>query len=256
MNVLIIEDEIKAARKLSDLITEVDNSIHIIEVLGSVEESIKWFREHPSPDLIFSDIQLSDGLCFDIYKEATVSSPIIFCTAFDEYLIHAFETNAVSYLLKPITKEQVEKALEKYQSLKQAFQSDNKGQNKSISDIITYFSDVQKYKSSLIVNYGEKIIPLKTADIAFIHLQTHSTIITTHNKQQYFYSSSLDYLEGLLNPAIFFRANRQFIINRNAIANAEHYFNRKLIVKLLIPTPERIMISKLKASEFMLWLEQ
>lgn len=254
MDVLIIEDEKKAAQKLKELIAEVDNTMNVIEILDSVERSIKWFGEHNSPNLIFSDIQLADGLCFEIFREVAVNSPIIICTAFDEYLMNAFDTNAVSYLLKPITREQVEKALEKYRSLQKSFQSEK--QNSGINNIISYFSDVQKYKSSLIINQGEKIIPLKTDDIAFIHLESHFILITTLTNQQYIYSSSLDFIESILNPSLFFRANRQFIINRKAIANAERYFNRKLAVRLLLPTPEKIIVSKLKASEFILWLEQ
>jgi len=256
MDVLIIEDELRAAQRLTELFTETDNSIRIVAILDSIEMAVRWFGENPSPDLIFSDIQLADGLCFDIYNQENikVDSPIVFCTAYDEYLMHAFETNAVSYLLKPINKEQVEKALEKYQSFKQLF--DTKNQQKLIGKVVNGLQQAQKYKSSLIVNQGEKIIPLRTADIAFVQYDNHSVIIATVGNQHYHYSASLDLLEDQLDPHLFFRANRQFIINRNAIQNAERYFNRKLVVKLHQPTSEKIIVSKLKASEFMDWLEQ
>lgn len=255
MDVLIIEDELRAAERLRELITEVDDSIRVIGMLDSVEQAVKWFGEHDSPHLIFSDIQLADGLCFDIYNNETikVDSPIIFCTAYDEYLVNAFETNAVSYLLKPITKEQIGRALEKYQLLKQAFSRTN--QRELIGTLLRGFQDVQKYKSSLIVNQGEKIIPLRTLDIAFVQYDNHSVIINTITNQKYYYSASLDLMEAQLDPKQFFRANRQFIINRNAIVNAERYFNRKLVVKLMQPTSEKIIISKVKASEFLEWIE-
>lgn len=254
MNVLIIEDELRAAQKLSQLITEIDNTIHVIEILASVEQSIKWFGENNAPDLIFSDIQLADGLFFDIYKEIKITSPIIFCTAFDEYLINAFDTNAVSYLLKPITKDQVEKALIKYKSLQHVF--NNQYNNKVITDLIHHLGKAKKYKSSLIANQGDKIIPIKTDDIAFIKSDNQHVTIATHNNLNYYYSSTLDNLENMLDPMLFFRANRQFIINRNAIINVERYFNRKFAVKLLNINTEAIIISKQKATEFMQWLEQ
>jgi len=254
MEVLIIEDELRAAQRISELLTEADSSIRVVAILDSVESALKWFGEHPSPDLIFSDIQLADGLSFDIYNrhDLKIDSPIVFCTAYDEYLMHAFETNAVSYLLKPISKEQVEKALEKYQSFKQLFDTNN--QQKVIGRLVNGFQDVPNYKSSLIVNQGEKIIPLRTADIAFVQYNNHSVIINTTANQHYHHSVSLDLLEDQLDPQLFFRANRQFIINRNAILNAERYFNRKLVVKLHQPTSEKIIVSKLKASEFLDWL--
>jgi two-component system, LytTR family, response regulator LytT len=256
MDVLIIEDELRAAQRLTELLAETDNSIRIVAILDSIEMAVKWFGENPSPDLIFSDIQLADGLCFDIYNRENlkIDSPIVFCTAYDEYLMHAFETNAVSYLLKPISKEQVEKALEKYQALKQLF--NNKNQQKLIANLVNEVNKTQKCKSLLIINQGEKIIPLRTADIAYVQYDNHSVIINTMGNQHYHHSISLDLLEDQLDPQLFFRANRQFIINRNAILNAERYFNRKLVVKLHQPTSEKIIVSKLKSSEFMEWLEQ
>lgn len=122
MKVLIIEDEAKAVRELSTLLSYIDDDIQVIAALDSVEQALKWFSENDQPDLIFSDIQLADGICFDIYKQIQVHSPVIFCTAFDEYLMKAFDTNAISYLLKPITREKIEKALDKFHSLKLAFE--------------------------------------------------------------------------------------------------------------------------------------
>jgi two-component system, LytTR family, response regulator LytT len=254
MNVLIIEDEPRAAQKISDFLAEIDQTIRVVERLDSVEQTIKWFGTHDAPNLIFSDIQLTDGLCFDIFREIEVKSPIVFCTAYDEYLINAFDTNAVSYLLKPVTKELLEKSLEKFRTLQQVF---NDEQNRHIMDkILTHISDAQQYKSSIIVNQGEKIIPIKTDKIAFIQLGSHGVCITTHSHETFLYYSSMDNLEKQLNPVQFFRANRQFLINRNAIANIERFFNRKLVVKLQIPTSEKILVSKLKASDFIKWLEQ
>ncbi|MDJ1495523.1 LytTR family DNA-binding domain-containing protein [Cytophagaceae bacterium DM2B3-1] len=252
LTILIIEDEIKAARELQKLLEELQPGCHIIAILQSVEEAIHWLKNNSVPDLIFSDIQLADGLCFDIFKTVRLHSPIIFCTAFDEYAIRAFETNSIDYLLKPIDKVKLGKSLDKYDSLKQIY-SGNKEYEAKLEAL---FSQIRKpYKTSLLVHFKEKIIPLKTEEIAFFHYTNGIVHVLTQRNQQHVINYTLDELEAMVDPQVFYRANRQFIINRNAISNAEHYFARKLTVKLHIPTPEPIVISKAKASDFLHWLE-
>lgn len=250
-NVLIIEDEGKAARELASLLKNIDDNINILAMTDSVEQSLQWLSSNKQPDLIFSDIQLADGLCFDIYKQVPVKSPIIFCTAFDEYMMNAFDTNAVSYLLKPITSEKLEKALDKFYALKSVF--DKEENNKSLSGLLHQLK--YNYKTALLVHQKEKIIPIQVKDIASVYLDKTIISITTLANQKYFLSGTLDELEKSLDPASFYRVNRQFIINKAAIANAERFFARKLVVKLVVGTPEMIIVSKAKASEFLQWME-
>lgn len=251
MNVLIIEDEIKAARELEKILLALDERIVVVGILDSVESAISYLKSSQMPDLIFSDIQLTDGVCFDIYNSIQVKSPIIFCTAFDEYMAEAFNTNAVSYILKPTTVEKVEAALLKYQKMKSVFEPTQAAR------VIDTLGRQLKYtfKTGLLVEQREKIIPLQVKDIAFFYLDKTIVRITTMNQQQYLIRSSLDELERTTDPDLFYRANRQFLINKKVIMNAERFFSRKLIAKLNVPTPEVIVVSKAKASEFLHWLE-
>lgn len=249
--ILIIEDEAKAARELANMLKHIAGDIEVLAILDSVEQSLQWFTVNKHPDLIFSDIQLADGLCFDLYNKVNIQSPIIFCTAFDEYLMNAFDTNAVSYLLKPITREKVEKALDKFHALKSVFEKNE--HNKGLSGLLHQLK--HSYKSVLLVHQKEKIIPVQVKEIAFFYLDKTIVYITTLRHQKFYLTNTLEDLEHTLDPSLFYRANRQFIINKAAIANAERFFARKLIVKLVTDTPENLIVSKAKASEFLQWLE-
>lgn len=253
MNVLIIEDEMKTARELRSLVEDLRHDITVLDILPTIKSSIQWFGAHPAPDLVFADIQLADGLSFDIFKNTTVNTPVIFCTAFDEYAIRAFETNGIDYLLKPIDENRLQQALDKYDNLKDAFSTEKTNYEKKLENLLSQLSG--NYKTTLLIHFQEKIIPVKTADIAFIHYTNGVTSIYTHTNQKYVMPSTLDELEAMLQPDVFFRANRQFIINRQAIVNIEHYFSRRLVVRLVNPTPENIIISKVRSAELLQWLE-
>jgi DNA-binding LytR/AlgR family response regulator len=251
MKILIIEDEINAAKELERILLNQDTANEVLAVLDSVEASIDFLERKSPPDLIFSDIQLADGMCFEIYREVSVKSPIIFCTAYDEYMLDAFETNAVSYILKPITEEAVAKAIEKFKRLKSAFEPAIATRSiEKLGQQLKY-----TYKKTLLVEQREKIIPLPVSDIAYLYLENTVIKIATLKCQQYFMSSTLDELERILDPELFYRANRQFIISRLAIASIERFFSRKLISKLVVETPETIVISKANSSDFLRWLE-
>ena len=251
LKVLIIEDEAKAARALSQLLLQLDDTIEVMAILDSVETAVPWFASHQQPDLIFSDIQLADGVCFDLYRQVTITSPIVFCTAFDEYLMKAFDMNAVSYLLKPITIEKLEKALDKYHTMRTAFQPEQ-----HMQQLTGLMQQLQvQYKTALLVYQKEKIIPVQVKDIAFFYLDNTLIHIVTLTHQKYFLTATMDELEQWLDPAQFYRANRQFIINRQSVASAERFFARKLVAKLLVDTPETIVVSKAKASAFLQWLQ-
>lgn len=252
MNIIIIEDEPRTARDLKTILMALDHDINVLAMLSSVEASVKWLHGNAAPDLIFSDIQLGDGLSFEIFKEVTVTAPIIFCTAFDEYAINAFESNSIDYLLKPIEEERVQKSLEKYRRIKQHYTGGAYAGNlsKAISQI------THTYKQSILVYYREKIIPVKTADICLVHATNGIVMLYAQQDNTYVTQYTIDQLEGMLDPAQFFRANRQFIVNRDIVKNIEHYFNRRLVVHTHCASPEKIIISRLKAHDFLRWIEQ
>ncbi|MBW8683128.1 LytR/AlgR family response regulator transcription factor [Chitinophaga rhizophila] len=251
MRILIIENEINTAKELERILVDLDASNVVMAVLDSIEDSVKFLSGNDLPDLIFSDIQLADGVCFDIFREVNIKAPIIFCTSYDEYMLDAFKTNAVSYLLKPITKDSVKTAMEKYQSLKSVFESATA--TLTIEKISQQFKN--NYKKSILVEQRESIIPLPVNDIAYIYLENTIVQIGTTKNHQYFIASTLDELERMLDPEVFYRANRQFIINKLSIVNVEKIFPRKLLAKLTVKTPESIVISKANASAFLRWLE-
>lgn len=256
IRILIIEDEIKAAKELKKLIEEQRSDMEVVGITGSVKKSIKWLGENEMPDLIFSDIQLADGLSFEIYKQVNVTAPIVFCTAFDEYAIQAFDANGIDYLLKPIDEDKLARGLEKFSRMRPANGNDDSaGTNyqQRINDLVNQLD--KSYKTSLLVYFQEKIIPIKTEDIDFINSENGIVTAWLNNGKHYILNHTLDALEGMLNPSTFYKANRQFIINRKAIVNIEHYFTRRLVVKLSQPTPENIIVSKVKASDFLKWVE-
>jgi two-component system, LytTR family, response regulator LytT len=252
MNIFIIEDEAKAAKELERILISIDSAIEIVGIVDTVDASIDYLRRHTDPDLIFSDIQLADGICFEIFNRVKVKSPIVFCTAFDEYLMDAFDTNAISYILKPINVKKVAASLNKFKEMKSVFQPEQ-----NYSNLQRVANELKlAYKNTLLVTQGDKIVPIPVKNIAFLYLDKTIVKITTANHEHYFFASSLDEVERILDPSLFYRANRQFIINKKAVVNAEHYLSRRFTVKLAVATPETIVISKAKTTEFLQWMEQ
>jgi two-component system response regulator LytT len=250
MNVIIIEDELRTAKDLRDILEALQEDIHVLAILPSVIQAVKWLNENPAPDLIFSDIQLGDGLSFEIFKEVKVNAPVIFCTAFDQYAIQAFESNSIDYLLKPIEEEMVARSIQKYFKVKEHYGEVFQGNlHKTILQLDG------SYKQSLLIHHSEKIIPLKVSSIAYIFAGNGLITLHTSNGQNYFVQYTIEQLETLLNPTQFFRANRQFIVNREAIENIEHYFNRRLVLQLHQQTPVKIIVSRQKVHDFLSWIE-
>jgi two-component system response regulator LytT len=252
MKVIIIEDEPRTARELSSILENLDSAIEVVAILTSVGSAIKYFQEQAAPDLIFSDIQLGDGLCFEIFKEVQLNVPIVFCTAFDEYAIHAFESNSIDYLLKPLEEEMVERSILKYNRIKAHYSPDTYATH--LNKVLVQMDGA--YKQSILVHYRDKIIPLKVADICYVYANAGVITLHTSGDHDYPVPFTIDQLETMLNPQLFFRANRQFIINRNMIQDIEHYFNRRLFLKLQCDTPVKIIVSRLKVQDFLLWVEQ
>lgn len=252
MNIVIIEDEIKTATNLKATLIKVDPSINVITLLDSIESAVAYFKQSNSIDLIFMDIQLADGLSFEIFKQVAIPCPVIFCTAFDEYAIEAFKANGVGYILKPFDDRSIIESLNKVKRLESHFSSSNQ-LLKNLSELL---SKPKTYKTGFLVPYKEKMIPLPTLEIAAFYIYNDQNFIITLENQKYPVNYSLDELEQQLDPVQFYRANRQFIINYKAIDQAEHYFARKLVVKLKVNVPEQIVISKAKASEFLRWMEE
>lgn len=251
MNILIIEDELKAAKSLVTMIKAVRPGATIVSELQSVESAVKYLSENEMPDLIFMDIQLADGLSFDIFKNVTINCPVIFCTAYNEYSLEAFKANGIDYILKPFSKEDIEIAFEKVEQLKNYFQ-----QNlvPDIGNLLSRFQP-QGGKKSFLVFKQNKYSTVQTDTIAYFCIKHEIVHIVCLDKQEYTLTQSLDQIYSLLPSSVFYRLNRQYIINFSAIKEIEPYFARKLYVKLVIDTPERLLINKERSSSFLHWME-
>ncbi|MEO1032215.1 MAG: LytTR family DNA-binding domain-containing protein [Bacteroidota bacterium] len=257
MNVVIIEDESSVAHNLSDLLFEVNPEIKILTVLETVKGSVRWFEENSPPDIAFFDIKIADGSSFEILEKTTLNFPIIFTTAFDEYALKAFKYNSIDYLLKPIKKSDLEKAILKYKNL---YTRDKVIVNNNLK-LIETIKEIKKsaktsaYKSSILVNYRHQLIPLAVDDIAYFYLENQLVYCKTTSSKTYKVSKRLDKLENQLNPNDFFRANRQFIISKQSVKFANSLDKRKLKLVLVPENSSEVIISKLKVPLFKKWIK-
>ncbi|QHS59978.1 LytR/AlgR family response regulator transcription factor [Chitinophaga agri] len=254
MNILIIEDEVKAAASLAALITKIRPEATIVSKLQSVKSSVTYLSEQPHPDLIFMDIQLSDGLCFNIFKAVRVSCPVVFCTAFDEYTLEAFKANGVDYVLKPFSQLDIENAFKKVDELKNFFQQHAQHPLPQLNDLLAKVAPPAGKKNFLVFK-NNKYLNIATETIAYFYIKHEATMIRTFDQQEYSVNQSLDQIHAQLSPDQFFRVNRQYLVNFHAIKEVEHYFARKLLVNLSIPTPDKLLINKEKVQIFLTWLE-
>jgi two-component system, LytTR family, response regulator LytT len=255
MKVLIIEDEPITARELKFTLRKLDKNIEILDTVDSIETALEFLKEM-QPDLIFSDIHLADGNCFDIYRQIDIQCPIVFCTAYDDYAIEAFKTNGIAYILKPFDEQSVGDALEKvkrFTHLGQAINNENTGIDMgALAKLLSLKTD---FKSSFLVSKAGKLIPVDISNVAFFYIKNELVMLYTIKGDTYVTDYSLDKLEKEVNPHDFYRANRQFLINRRIVKEVEQYFARKLLVKTHTVAPEHIVISKAKATDFTKWLD-
>jgi len=256
MKILIIEDEILAAERLSDLIQKYDSNIQILETLGSVRESVNWFQKNPAPDLCFLDIQLADGLSFDIFEKITVECPIIFTTAYDEYALRAFKVNSIDYLLKPIDLEGVTKAFEQHDSLIQNIPPKTQVPNLDIIHKAMRMMS-QSYKTRFIVKAGNHISSIPVEEILYFYSEHRTTWLKTKNLKKHAIDYTLEQLEDLLNPNQFFRLNRKFFTAFSGIKDVMTYSNSRLRVQLLDTSKEELILtSREKVGAFKEWLDK
>ncbi|BAU54693.1 LytR/AlgR family response regulator transcription factor [Mucilaginibacter gotjawali] len=256
LRVVIIEDEPVSARNLAHLLNKLDDSIAIKTILGSVEESVKWFNNAENNfDLVFMDIRLADGLSFDIFKLANVSKPVIFVTAYNDYAIQAFKNNGIDYILKPFDDEEVEQALRKFNNL--TSMPVKSGGNLNYEQLINQLNEnARPYKKSFLVHFRDKLIPLETEKIAWFYTANELVYAHTIDSRQYIVDFTMEQLEQQLDMNRFFRANRQFIVNRKEITEVAFYFNGRLVVKIKPEPPENIIISKARSPEFKSWMNK
>lgn len=239
--VLIIEDEIPAAKRLTSLIQKYFAEASILTVLDSVEDTVNWLKKHPTPDLIFMDIQLADGQSFDIFTKVDINCPVIFITAYNDYAIKAFEVNGLDYLLKPIDIQRFQKAIERYL---------NKTKQPDYREILAALQIQSSYKTRFLVKQGDQFIIIPTEQIAFFQFLDGYTHIKTTNNRQFIIADSIESINRQLNPSIFFQVNRKTILSIPAIAKITNWFNSRLKVETQPKSFEDIIVSRERVKEF------
>ncbi|PWK69965.1 LytTR family two component transcriptional regulator [Mucilaginibacter oryzae] len=252
--VVIVEDEAATARALIRTLKQLDEGIIIASTLPSVTESINWFTGNEGLyDLVFMDIRLADGVSFDIFKRVSISKPVIFVTAYNDYALPAFKNNGIDYVLKPFDEQEIERALQKYHNFFSKSQPATVAPD--MEALLAQISQLTRsYKKSFLVHFREKLIPVEANKIAWFYTANEIVYAHTTDSRQYIMEFTMEQLEQQLDPQLFFRANRQFIINRDAITEVDFYFNGRLAVKINPEPAERILISKARAPEFKSWM--
>ena len=250
MKVVIVEDEKLAAEKLQHLLTKADPNIEVVKKLESVGESVNWFSANKNYDLIFMDIQLDDGISFEIFDAVKIEAPVIFTTAYNEYAIRAFKVNSVDYLLKPIDEEALETALRKFHRL---FSEKNDFEF-NISKVVEQLS--KSYKTRFFVKIGIHFQSVPVEEVSCFFVEERCTFLKTKNGKNYDLDQSLDQIQKIVDPGLFFRINRNFLVNINFITQIISYSTSRLKLKLENYADENLIVSRDKVSEFKSWMDR
>jgi len=253
MNVLILEDEKAAASRLQSLLYELNKGIVVLEVIDTVTQAVHWFSKNESPDLVFFDIQLADGLSFEIFDQVSVDCPIIFTTAYDQYALKAFEVYSIDYLLKPIDTEKLAKALDKYNRI---IQKKEQGFDSSIIKEAMEMAKGKTYKERFVVKYGDHLKSIASDEISCFLSEAKASFLYTFSNRKYLVDFSLEQIEFMLDPSKFFRINRKYIIHIKRIKDVVVYSNSRLKVILTEMEDMDMVVAREKVKEFKEWLDQ
>lgn len=255
MKTLIIEDETAAARNLEAILADIEPDAEVLGVLESVSESVEWLRTHPSPDLLFMDIHLADGDSFRIFEAVEVTAPVVFTTAYDRYALEAFKVNSIDYLLKPIGAADLRRALDKLETLHGAADAGaSAASGESLAELIRGLQRQGHYKSHFLIPCkGDKLLPLAVEQVQYFCIADGVTKAVVSDRERYVLPNTLDELTDSLDPARFFRVNRQYLISRGAVQDIDLWFNNRLAINLKVPTDGKILVSKLRVNDFKNW---
>jgi DNA-binding LytR/AlgR family response regulator len=249
MKTIIIEDENLSALRLQDMLFKFDHEIQVLATLPSVTEAVHWLRQHDAPDLVFMDIHLEDDLCFRIFELAPFTSPVIFTTAYDEYMIQAFKVNSIDYLLKPVHADELAAAIHKYRALKSQFAQPN------FDTLLEYINRREpEYKSRFMITIGNKIRSIETAEVNYFYSDEKITFMVTADGQRLPIDYSLDKLASLLDPKRFFRVSRQYLVAFDAIENVLTHYKGKLKLELTPKARHEVFVSGDRMTDFKEWL--
>ncbi len=258
MKILIIEDEPFAQKELKRLLDVAEGKFEILDMIDTVEDSVEWLKTNPPPDLIFLDIQLADGISFDIFRKVKVKSPVIFTTAYDEYAIRAFQLNSIDYLLKPVKLTELMRAINKYESLRDQF-----GKNEEDSVNVTRMQlenllnlGQKEYKSRFVAKVGEQIKYIPVEEVAYFYAEDNVVFLINKNANRYIIDYSIEEIDSLVDPKYFYRLNRSVVAHISAIDKVYKYLNSRLKVEVKPESEKEVLISRAKVSDFMKWMDR
>lgn len=250
MKVLIVEDEELAVKKLQKMLAAVEPDIEIVGVAESIKSAVNWFGENAPPDLVLMDIELADGQSFEIFNRVTVSSPVIFTTSYDEFALKAFKVNSVDYLLKPIQKEELEAALQKFKKLKAAPAVNMDNLVKELQEKL----QPKEYRKRFLVKHAQKLVSVEVTDIAYFYSDGRLNFFKTNDNRKFVVDYTMDELADMLSPEQFFRISRAFYVSINCIERIDDYFGNRLILGLKPAVDKEALVSREKVTDFKKWM--
>ena len=253
MNVLIIEDEPLAAQRIGTLTAEIIPNATIVGKIDSVKNAVQWLKKNAAPDLILMDIQLADGLSFQIFEQAEVSSPVIFTTAYDEYALRAFKVNSIDYILKPVDKAELSNALKKLESFKNSKPS-QEALLQSITQAMRMLA--RKYKERFVIKVGEHLRTVEIENISYFYSQEKTTFCYTADGRNHILDFTLEQLETLVDPAAYFRVNRKYLVRSDSIQDIISYTNSRLRLVLKNSQDNDVIVARERVHEFRQWLDR
>jgi DNA-binding LytR/AlgR family response regulator len=254
MKIAIIEDEPQAATRLESLLKELVTEVIIVARIDTVKKAVQYFRTGPPPDLVMMDIQLADGISFDIFNQCEVACPVIFTTAYDEYALKAFKVNSIDYILKPLDKEELRLALEKFSSMHGNARSSQAHVIENLQEAVRMLT--RRYKSRFMIKVGEHLRTVEVGNILYFFSQEKTTFCVTSDNRKLILDDTLEDLAEMLDPAVFFRINRKYMVSAPSINDIIHYTNSRLKLVLKNSTDTDVVVAREKVQEFKAWLDR
>ena len=257
MNILIVEDEDLAVKKLKKTLFSVDESANIVGEADSIKSTVSWLQNNPSPDLILMDIELADGQSFEVFNHVEVKSPVIFITSYDEYALKAFKVNSVDYLLKPVQKEDLQLALEKFRQMKKMYATEQESPTLSIDVLVKELQQklqTKEYRKRFLVKHGQKLVSVEVDEIAYFFSDGRLNFFKTNDNRKFVVDYTMDELNDMLDPDKYFRISRSFYISVNSVGQIHEYFGNRLLLHLKPETDKEAIVSREKVTDFKNWL--
>jgi DNA-binding LytR/AlgR family response regulator len=257
MKILIVEDEDLAIKKLKKTLSTVDESAIVVGETDSIKGTVAWLESNPTPDLILMDIELADGQSFEIFNHVQVKSPVIFITSYDEYALKAFKVNSVDYLLKPVQKEDLQSALDKFKQMKKLYNTEPAAPAISLDSLVKELQQklqTKEYRKRFLVKHGQKLVSIEIEDIAYFFSDGRLNFFKTNDNKKFVVDYTMDELNEMLDPDHYFRISRSFFISIDSVAQIHDYFGNRLLLHLKPESEKEVIVSREKVTDFKNWL--